>query len=385
MMTVAFLVAALAMTPGQETGTPGQNRPPTPANVPVEKPKDTPPKPAGTRTYTDKGLGLAFEYPANWTYEKPSKNRAGRFLIPIEGTSARGELQVIDLEYRATPEAFQDTQATMIGRLNQQLLRQWQIEILGVPLLMTKLKSVGEDGERTTLVGLLYSSTPRKFNFRLSAPSENFEAVEYPWQGVLETLRTTSGALPTAEGTPPPKTDPTPVKEVRTEIGPRLKNVTYRGPVVATMAFGGTSGTIALPQGWTAEPSGDGTLRLSNPKFATPLTAKGYLTQADNPTGILTTAGVEGMKRFAKIDRRYDPIVPTTRTGASSAGMIRIGSDAAGVSQAEFEGVVTQDNLFVHIAGFGAAPTKAKSKEQIAIFNELLTSLRVDPKPTTGE
>ena len=381
MMTVAVLVAALALGTGQETGSPGQSAPRDPAKVPVEKPKDEAPKPTGSRTYSDKGLGLAFEYPATWQYQKKDKDHPARFLIPIEGTTAKAELQIIDLEYRASPEAFQETQATMIGRLNQQLLRQWQIEVLGVPLLMTKLKSVGEDGERTTLVGLLYSSTPRKFNFRLTAPTESFDAVEYPWQGVLETLRTTSGTLPTAEGTEPPKTTPTPAKAVRTVIGPRLKNVTYKGSVVAPLAFGGTSGNVVLPDGWRAEPAGEGMLRLSHAKLSVPLTMRGYLSQADNGGDILKEAAKKNLTGFGKVDRRYDPVIETTKTGASAAAVLRVGSDTEGKPRTDFDMIVVQETLFVHISGTTAS--KNRVKEEMELIGDLMNRIRLTP-PTTA-
>lgn len=376
MMTAALLLAAFVMSPAQETGSPGQNTPREPAKIPVDKPKEEP-KPVGTKTFADKGLNLAFDYPANWTYQKADKSRPARFTIPIEGTTAKGELQIIDLEYRATPEAFQETQKTMIDRLNQQLLRQWEIEVLGVPLLMTELKNVGEDGERTTRVGLLYTSTPRKFNFRLSAPSANFEAVGYQWQGVLETLRTTSGALPTAEGTEAPKTAPTPPKEVRTEIGPKLKNVTFRGPVTAPLAFGGTSGTIYLPKGWTTEPGGEGTLTLRHPKLSAPLTIRGYLGQADNPTAVLTRSAAETIAKYAKVERRYDQTIETSRTGASAVSVIRVGSDTEGKPRMNVDAVVSFESLFVLIRGESATATK--TKEEMKLVTELLDSLRLEP------
>ncbi|MER3497096.1 MAG: hypothetical protein C4320_10310, partial [Armatimonadota bacterium] len=171
-------------------------------------PKTDPPTSSTTRVYSDPDLGLAFDYPSNWTYQKKDKKSPARFMIPIEGTNSKGELRVIDLDYRGTAELFQTTQATMIATLNQTLVRQWQIEVLGVPMLLTKVKSANAEGETTTLVGLLYANTPRKFNFRLTAPSGQFESVELPWQAVLETLRTTSGALPASGDTPPPKVDP---------------------------------------------------------------------------------------------------------------------------------------------------------------------------------
>lgn len=385
-MTAALLLAALVTSPGaihlgQETGSPGQNTPREPAKIPIDKPKE-PAKPVGTKTFSDKALGLAFDYPANWTFQKADRDRPARFAIPIEGTTAKGELQIIDLEYRAAPETFQETQATMISRLNQQLVRQWQIEVLGVPLLMTKLKSVGQDGEKTTVVGLLYASTPRKFNFRLTAPSENFDAVEFPWQGVLETLRTTSGALPTTEGTEPPKTTPTPLKEVRTEIGPRLKNVTFRGPVSAKLAFGGTSATVYMPKGWLAAADEEGALRLTHPRLSAPLTMRGFLAQADNPTAVLTRAAVKSMESFSKIDRRYDPVIEMTKTGASVSAVFRVGADTAGKPRTAYDAVLAQETLFVHLTGESGSTVRAK--EEITLVQDLLNLLRLEAASTTS-
>ncbi len=387
MMTAALAFALLLQGepvpvkgPGQGPGPvqPGQSTPPTPGTVPILKPE----KPIGTKTYSDKGLGLAFDYPGNWIFQRRDKSRPDRFTIPVEGSAGRGELQVIDLDYRATPETFQEAQATMATRLNGTVERQWQIELLGVPLLLTQLRAATPDGDRTTLVGLLYANTPRKFNFRLSAPTKDFDAVNLSWLSVLETVRTTSGALPATEGTKPIAKPVPAVREVRTELAPRRPLPPTRGPVVAPLRIASSDMALYLPKGWTAAPAGEGVLRLSHPRLSIPLVVQGYLTQADNPESVLARAAARSMTAFALIDRRYDRQFPATRGGGSASAVWRLGTDPAEAPRAAYDAVYTQDAAFLLMtseATPGATPGSASGAASGATVQAAPAPKRVEP------
>ena len=331
--------------PGQGPGpvNPGQSKPPTPQTVPIGGKE----KPIGTKTYTDKGLGLAFDYPANWRFERRDKNRPDRFTIPIEGSDGKGELQIIDLDYRAPAEEFQKVQASMSERLSTTVERQYQIELLGVPLLLTQLRAASPDGDRTTLVGLLYANTPRKFNFRLSSLSKDFDAVNLSWQSVLETLRTTSGALPDVAGTKPTPTPVAAVRVVRTEIAARKSPPPTRGPVVVNLKIASSEMALYLPKDWTATPAGEGVVRLSHPKLSKPLMVQGYLTQADNPEAVLARAALRSLDDFGRIDRRYDRQFDATRGGGSASAVWRLGTGPAGAPKSAYDAVYTQDAAFL--------------------------------------
>lgn len=331
--------------PGQGPGpvNPGQSKPPTPQTVPVGGKE----KAVGTKTYTDKGLGLAFDYPANWKFDRKDKNRPDRFTIPIEGSDGTGLLQIIDLEYGAPAEEFQSVQATMSQRLNTTVERQYQIELLGVPLLLSQIRSSSPEGDRTTLVGLLYANTPRKLSFRLSSLSKDFDAVNLSFQSVLETLRTTSGALPDVAGTKPTPKPVAAVKVIRTEIKAPPPLPPTRGPVVANFAIASSDMALYLPKGWTAERIGEGVLRLNHSDLSRPLVVQGYLSQADNPEAVLGRAALRSMEIFSRIDRRYDRTFPATRGGGSASAVWRLGVGPKENARAVFDAVYSQDAAFL--------------------------------------
>ena len=411
-MLLAALLIGFQGTNSQDPVQNPPNKPPLNQTVPIGKVEEA--KPVKRKTFSEKGIGVMFDYPETWTYKGADKKNPARFTIPIEG-GGTGELKIIDLEFRGTPANFQETQATMIGRLGGNVVRQNQLEVLGVPLLLTKLRQNGANGDTTTLVGLLYAATPKKFNFRLTGPSDRFDALEYQWQSALETLRTDTGALPQTENGQKPKPAktagdvplgpdgkpvPPPVKDVRTELAPRPMQKNYKGPVSAELAAGSQPAMLYLPAGWTSEPTGDGTVRLTNKGSGLVLNAQIFLAQADNPRAVLERAVLDHMASFDTIERRIDLQHDFTKGGGAAASVYRIGKGKDGGARMVFDGVYAQGEWFVALTGeraaegevgppLGAKPdgkpvansAVPKLKADAKAMDELLTALHVEAKP----
>lgn len=156
-----------------------------------------------TKTFQDKETGLTFSYPSNWEYRK--ERLYSIFSIPLEG-GKKAQVQVINVNFRQEPTAWQTAQSDVAKTMNRVVERQWDEVILGVPLLLTQLSYKEGEAPMGSLVGLLYSRTPAKLSFRMTTPAEGYTQAESQWREALNSLRTLSGSLPTTEDpTKPPQ------------------------------------------------------------------------------------------------------------------------------------------------------------------------------------
>ena len=141
-----------------------------------------------TQTYSDIQLGLSFSHPSTWIIEKPlvAKNtKKGRklasdagtvhFRIPLTGAVDDADLIIVRAAFSGSPDTWQKVQMDANQNLKRQVERQWQQEILGVPLLLTKIDYSENGSSKVTLTGLLYNDSPNKLLFRLTGPASDFD------------------------------------------------------------------------------------------------------------------------------------------------------------------------------------------------------------------
>lgn len=276
-------------------------------------------------------VGIVFEHPESWTVVK-QKNSTELTIRDSQGASI-GVLQLFYVFYRQTPDEWQSLQETATKQTGRTIERQWQEEILGVPMLLTKVSS--DSGGRTTLVGLLYSATPRKLNFRLNAPGDTYAAAEAQWRSVMQTMRTTTGQLPTTEDPnkptnqlvvppPKPKSSVTLTPEKKSQRKPKY------GPIEVRTKAGGGDAVLYLPSGWTAEATGDAFL-LKRPNLAGELTLA-VLSTLDSglPDAALSGAAAKSIASFTKVAKRLDPKPTLTSMGMLMQSVYREGSASDG-------------------------------------------------------
>jgi hypothetical protein len=219
----------------------------------------------GAVTYANAELGLSFEHPASWRRED---RRVGPvFAFPIAGLPDGGRLEIFAVPFRGTPEVWFNNEQRINRQLNRTVERQWQEQILGVPMLMSRISFTEGGAPRTTLVGLVYSATPKKLNFRLTSATSGFADAELAWRRVLETLRTLTEELPRPEdpATPaapaapaavrpaPAAAPPRPVVRLEPQASPARLRL---GPVVLEREVAGRPVRLRLPEGWRVEPDG---------------------------------------------------------------------------------------------------------------------------------
>lgn len=150
----------------------------------------------GLRSYKDPQLGISFQYPRSWNLRK-EKYMTVLTWRTKGGREARA--QWVPTVYRDTAALWQQLQVDVAANRNDKIVRQWEEEILGVPLLMTRVERIEKGRTYSVWGGLIYSRTPTKLNFRVYSSPEDAAETEEDWRKVLLSVRTEAGDTPLAE------------------------------------------------------------------------------------------------------------------------------------------------------------------------------------------
>ena len=165
-----------------------------------------PPKEA-LRTYRDAQLGISFNYPRNWGLRKE------RYMTVLTWRSSGGrdvKAQWVPTAFRDSAELWQRLQVDVAANRGDRIEKQWEEELLGVPLLLTRVTREEKGVTRSVWAGLIYSRTVNKLNFRVYSAPEDAAEAEASWRKVLLSVRTVTGDTPEAEA---PGTKIVPPKE----------------------------------------------------------------------------------------------------------------------------------------------------------------------------
>ncbi len=261
---------------------------------------------AETRSYRDDKLGLFFQYPRAWSLRK---ERLYSVLEWSTTSGAKVKVQIMNSNFRSPKEAWQQVQKDVNVTNKREVLRQWEEELLGVPLLLTSAQYSEGAGPERLLIGLLYSKTPEKFMFRLTAPAEAADEAEKQWRDAILTIRTTSGTLPTVENPdspdapvrPPSKPDkiitlkPTDGKPTKVVKAPQVNKVTALGQ----------SMSVLTPSGWTVDEK-EGVITLTHPDVKGKVVMEiGNITEAA-ARNLLMMSSSKTLARFESVTTRNE-------------------------------------------------------------------------------
>lgn len=300
---------------------------------------------SGDKLFQSPALDLQFTYPDVW---KVQKTRVGFvFTIPVQGDPKGATVEVIEASFRDAREKWQEAQLKVNENMRRAVDRQWQEEILGVPLLLTKISYTQQGTAVTSLVGLLYSATPSKLQFRLTAPTVSYDEMEMGWRNVLLNLRTISGTMPAVEdpskpAPPEPKKGdtkpdtkvnapvPKPKPPIRLEPAWKSQGKRTLAPVPIECRAGGRATVLRVPNGWSGSLQED-RIVLTHPEVAGSVVVE-PLSTIDSPAPerkLILSAGAT-ISAFTAIQRREDLPPIRNRAGATVLVVRRIGSSAAG-------------------------------------------------------
>lgn len=320
--------------------------------------QDTP----STRTYNSYEMGLSFDYPSSWKLVEDAPAKKGGinldifkkkkkkapsgpkqteketlFYIPVGDHTAK--LEIFSALYDDTPELWETIQSRANEQLKREVQKQWREEILGVPLLLTKIGYDDVGQPTTVLTGLVYSRTPRKMQFRLTAPTDQYADAEYAFRQALQSLHTIAGEMPQPEDPNHPLDKsayaaPTPQKATKiTSLEAPKPNggKIVKGAVALPVAFGERKAVLTFPAGWTGTQAADGSVALTHPGLNGSVTVTLFSSlDSDAPQSAILKASAASLDQFKSVSDRKEVAAETSLAGASTDAIWRTGVTAAG-------------------------------------------------------
>lgn len=331
-----------------------------------------------TQAFVSKEMGMEFQIPKAWKVAR-RRNGEAEFTVPMEGGT--GEVELFPTDFRGDKSLWQTIQLRIAEQLKQKVERQWSEELLGISLMLTRTSFERKGVPYATLVGLLYTSQRFKLHFRVSGPITQFDELEASWRKALETIKTTSGRLP-SEGDPNKPVEVTPPKPPKTfQLGgkPVEKPASVvKAPVVVETTDGQNQVFLRIPEGWTASKDETGRLTLSHPQLSRPLAVRVESTSiAGPPPRILMQASAASLARFREVKSRDEPNPRLNRAGAVVVFVRRVGTSASGPLFTLDAMGASQENgrfwLFSH-----ANTDAATDKRDDALLQDLIEKMSVE-------
>lgn len=331
----------------------------------------------GDKTFSDADLGLSFQYPTEWSMRK--ERLYSVFEIPL-ADKKKAEVQVISTRFSAKAEDWQIAQVDVSKTLKRVVEKQWEEQILGVPMLMTKIAFNEDNTDKNVLVGLLYSATPLKLNYRLSVPAAGFEEAEAKWRKVMSTLRTVSGELPGTEN--PNNTSSSSntgsgekVVILKPENGPPKKP--RKGDQKVPVNILGQDLLVRIPKGWTMQ-NGEGTeYTLTHKSLKGKLVFSIESGNQNDSKRVMLAKAADAVKLFTKVTLREDRDGKYSPAGAFMTSVERVGAGSNGPLMMKH--VAGQSGLLFFIATY-TGEGKDTAKKDEGLLSKLFEEMIVETK-----
>ena len=287
------------------------------------------------KVFTSYEMGVTFNYPSTWTLATEKGSTRGQF--PIEGSPEQATLEIYPANFKSDIDIWQATQLNISQQMKREVLKQWQEEIMGVPLLLTKAQGIEGGRVLTQLSGLVYSATPRKMVFRLMAPPADFDKAEFAWRTVLQSLRTVDGAVPKAEDPNRKVTEEDlkpiskPPKRTVWSAPTKAAAAPVKGTVSVDVTAGGTALKLLAPEGWAFE-SAEGTVTIKHAASGLSATvAVSSILDSPAPGLALMNLTAKTLDSYSRVDSRVEKGPLESRSGGTISYVWRQGAatDAA--------------------------------------------------------
>jgi hypothetical protein len=316
------------------------------------------------KTYRDPASGLAFGYPTSWEFKR-SKHSAD-FTFPMtDGSTAT--LQIFNIQFRQDKGLWQQLQRDVADQMRRRVNQQWEEQILGVPLLLTRVDFNDGEKEMSTLVGLLYTATKEKMNFRVTSTAGTAQASEDAWRQTLMSLRTLDGELPVPED--PTKPLPNPDKTASGQSITRLTPEGANGDPARTknvhrLSSLGLQLNVFLPEGWSLE-SADDTIAVQNEKLLGTARLSLSAGSRSQVQGVLNDANNSSFDRFKLVTLRDDPRPAVKKSGSFVASTLRVGPGMAAATAVAWHIVGTHGSVVWRIDYFTDSEESLKADRKL--------------------
>lgn len=338
-----------------------------------------------TEEFNQVETGFVFSYPQDWKFKKSKKGQV-TLTMPLPESSSVATLDVFDMVYSSDIPTWQAIQADAAKNMKREVVRQWQEEILTVPMLMCRTQWEEKGIPMMADNAIIYANTDRKLVFRLAAPSADFSKADSLFRNLLQTLRRADNRLPKVHdpstqgseklndsgGKPvvifEPRNKPTKVKPVR-------------GDQSIAHTVGGVGYIVTFSGGWTAKEA-ESTLSFTHPDVDPAVRVGTYSALESDPAGkALIKASSASLGGFKSVALREEKGPLFNKAGATYAVISRGGTSEKGALFA-IDAVVSGGDYYALITWQG---TDAKSYERAKkAIGTLIDTMNVELKPAGG-
>lgn len=327
-----------------------------------------------TKTFRDKDLGLIFQYPANWEVKKEKYSTNFEFTAADGSTS---QIQVFKTQFRQEKATWQQLQREVSEQMRRRVTRQWEEQILGVPLLLTTIEYSDGEAQRSTFVGLLYTATQEKLNFRVNSTAGTAQQAEDAWRGALMTLRTISGELPVPEDPtkPLPNPDTTDSGRPITRLTPDDTGDPVRTKNVTRLEKLGQQLDLYLPDGWALKTE-DERIWLTSEKLVGSVEFTVTSGGRVQIPAALKAANDSTFDLYKLVTLREDPVPSVLRSGSFVARTLRVGPGMEGGEVVVLHAVGTTGSVIWRLSY--KTDSEAKYKQDRKLLDRLIDYTAVE-------
>lgn len=342
---------------------------------------------ADAKLYRNNILNVQFEHPKAWKVETNRRNES-RILIPIEGTQETALLEILPVTFESEKDIWLTAQKTVVANARYELVRQWEEEILRVPMLLTRYTFPNSRGVQVATSALLYSDWPRKFFWRLSAGAFEYEKAEFVWRQVLQSLRTVDGTEfkvldPNAPRQKDRKVVPVQAVTSKTVViddgtGGGRRGAAETGEPLLEAKAAGRDVVVRAPKGW-AVLAGEGGFTLRHPDLEGPVRLRVESSLDADPAGrALFLASSRSLASYASVAERREQLPRANSAGARAAWVFRTGKSAQGFLST-WEATVEKGDFYL-VLGYETTSTREVERAR-KLLDDFLRLASVDPKP----
>lgn len=267
--------------------------------------------------FSDGLLNLQFERPVSWKQGPPVLKKGQKpardtiyFTIPIKDSKEVAYLELVRTSFSGAVDTWQTVQSGAFNQTKREVVRQWQQDILGVPMLFTKGVGIDASVPRTYLAGLMYVRGPYKMLVKVNAPTVQFDLINTEIFSAFESMRTIDGTALEAED-PNRKFDPLEWKN-RTRITKPIQLPTGE-TMASTRGLASTPFEVANRKMVLRTPStfkvkiNKSILELSNEAGISMGKFELFSTlDSDSPRAVVARHAARSLEQFDKVNNRAD-------------------------------------------------------------------------------
>ncbi len=327
-------------------------------------------------------IGLSFDCPKTWDVSSNKKAEV-HIILPVPDAQTTATVDIYPTNFVSETNIWQLSQEGLAKSMKREIVRQWQEEVLGVPLLLTRVNYTERGNTKTSTTGLLYSDSPRKLMYRLVSAPEDFDKADYAWRTAMQTLRTYTNR-PLTPQSPGKEPDPK-IPDVLPDKPPKhivfdTHNTGARPIKKADKSFdmviANRKVQLRYPADWTFKQDANGVILLSNPGVANPVSITALSTlDSDAPQRALFKASSTTLDQFVKVDRREEAPSSTNLAGATLWTVWRTGKTTNGYLRT-CDACVSLGDFYL-LAGYKSTDATRSAAEQKLVEN-LLDQISVE-------